>query len=131
VTDEALPPALRGSFWSAFASLFLSSSTLICCALPALLVAIGAGAAMAGLVSAVPQLVWFSEHKVLVFGGAAGALAIAGVLQWRARSAPCPADPALAAACTRARHFSAIVYVFALVVYAIGAGFAFIPPLLA
>ena len=37
-------------------SLFTSTGTLICCALPALLVSIGAGAVMAGLIEAVPQI---------------------------------------------------------------------------
>ena len=40
----------------AFLSLFTSTGTLICCALPALLVSIGAGAVMAGLIEAVPQI---------------------------------------------------------------------------
>jgi len=49
-----------------FLTLFTSASTLICCALPALLVAIGAGSVMAGLVSNVPQLIWLSKHKVKI-----------------------------------------------------------------
>ena len=53
----------RAGVWSSAVSLFASSSTLVCCALPALLVAVGAGAALSSLVSAVPQLVWLSEHK--------------------------------------------------------------------
>jgi len=36
-------------FLSAVISLFTASGTLICCALPALFVTIGAGAALAGL----------------------------------------------------------------------------------
>jgi hypothetical protein len=40
-----------------------SLSTLLCCALPALLLALGAGAVVASAVAAVPQLVWRSEHK--------------------------------------------------------------------
>ena len=85
-------------------SLFTSGGTLVCCALPALLVALGAGAALAGLVTAVPQLIWLSEHKVEVFAVATLMLSISGWLQWRARSLPCPADPALAAACTGLRN---------------------------
>ena len=48
-------------------TIFSSVGTLVCCALPALLVSIGAGAVMASLVSAVPQLVWISEHKIPLF----------------------------------------------------------------
>jgi hypothetical protein len=112
-------------------SLFTSLSTLICCALPALLVAVGAGAALAGLVSSVPQLVWISEHKAPVFGVAGAMLLLAGALQWRARHAPCPADPQLAAVCQRTRSSSLRVYLLSLTVFAIGVWFAFVAPLLA
>jgi len=111
-------------------SLFASGSTLVCCALPALLVALGAGAALSSLVSAVPQLVWLSEHKVGLFIGVAVMLALSGFMQWRARSLPCPVDPALAAACTRTRKFSNRVYLFSLSIYLVGAWFAFIAPLI-
>ena len=112
-------------------SLFTSFSTLICCALPALLVAVGAGAALAGLVSNVPQLVWISEHKGLVFGVAGAMLLLAGGMQWRARNAPCPADPQLAETCRRTRRNSLRVYLLSLAIFAIGAWFAFAAPLLA
>ncbi len=130
MTDQ-LHPHLRGSLWAALLSILTSSSTLICCALPALLVAIGAGAALAGLVSAVPQLVWLSAHKVLVFGIAGFMLAVAGALDFRARFAPCPADPALAAACRRARRASRVVYLTSLAIYCLGVLFAFVLPRLA
>ncbi|WP_341921531.1 hypothetical protein [Hydrocarboniphaga effusa] len=127
MTDQ-LHPDLRGSLWSALLSIATSSSTLICCALPALLVAIGAGATLAGLVSAVPQLIWLSTHKAVVFGGAGVMLAIAGGLQYRARLAPCPADARLAAACMRARRASLAVYVISLAIFGIGVFFAFVLP---
>jgi hypothetical protein len=53
----------RGSLWAAFGSLLFASGTLVCCVLPAVMVALGAGAALAGLVTSVPQLVWLSAHK--------------------------------------------------------------------
>jgi hypothetical protein len=120
----------RGSLWAAFGSLLVSTSTLVCCVLPALMVALGAGAALAGLVTAVPGLVWLSAHKALVFGVAGVALAGAGWMQWRARSLPCPADPALAAACTRTRRAAAATYGVGVGIYALGALFAFGLPLL-
>ena len=111
-------------------SLFTSSGTLICCALPALLVGIGAGAAMSTLVSNVPQLVWFSEHKVGVFTFAALMLLISGLMQWRARSLPCPADPVLAANCVATRKTSFNVYIISVLIFLIGGFFAFIAPLI-
>lgn len=109
-------------------SLFTSGSTLVCCALPATLVAIGSAATLASLVSNFPQLIWLSEHKALVFGLAGGMLAIAGYLQWRARTAPCPADPKLAQVCTQARKSSLRIYWVSLLIFAIGAFFAFVAP---
>ena len=44
-----------------------SFSTSRCCALPAALVSIGAGAALASVLTAVPQLVWLSEHNIPLF----------------------------------------------------------------
>jgi hypothetical protein len=111
-------------------SLFTSGSTLICCALPATLVAIGSAATLASLVSNFPQLIWISEHKALVFGLAGAMLAIAGYLQWRARHAACPTDAQLAALCTKTRHHALLVYWLSVVIFGIGAFFAFIAPLL-
>ena len=48
-------------------SLFSSFSTLICCALPSVLVLLGMGTAVASLLSAAPWLVSFSRHKIWTF----------------------------------------------------------------
>jgi hypothetical protein len=125
---NALDSELRGSLWTALLSIFTSSSTLVCCALPALMVTLGAGATLAGLVSAVPQLVWLSAHKALVFGLAGFALAAAGILQYRARFAPCPADPRLAAVCVRTRRLSLGAYLLSLAIYVVGVLFALVLP---
>ncbi len=111
-------------------SLLTSGSTLICCALPATLVAIGSAATLVSLVAHFPQLIWISEHKPLVFGVAAVMLAIAGFFQWRASHAPCPVEPHLAAACTQARKTALRVYWISLAIFMIGVFFAFIAPLL-
>lgn len=110
-------------------SIFTSASTLLCCALPALLVALGAGAALASVVGAVPQIVWVSENKTLVFVAAGAMLAVAGYMQYRARFLPCPADAALAAACARQRKVSNVIYAISLALYVVGAGFAYLAPL--
>jgi hypothetical protein len=111
-------------------SIFTSASTLVCCAIPALLVALGAGATLAALVGAVPQIVWLSEHKTTVFLAAGVMLAIAGYFQWRARFLPCPIDPVLAASCTRQRKVSQVIYFASVAIYLIGGFFAFVLPAL-
>jgi hypothetical protein len=128
-TDDGVA-AQRSSTFTSWLSLFTSSGTLICCALPALLVTIGAGAALSSLVSAVPQIVWLSEHKAWVFGVAGVMLAVAGALQWRNRTAPCPVDPALRDACLRTRKLSLRMYWVSVAIFAIGVWFAFVQPLL-
>ena len=107
-------------------SLFSSGGTLICCALPALLVSLGAGAVMASLVSSVPQIVWFSEHKLVVFTFAGVMLSISGFLQWNARSLPCPSDKELAELCNKTRVNSLRVYFFSVCVFLIGGFMAFV-----
>ena len=96
-----------------YLSLFTSLSTLLCCALPSLLVLIGLGATVASVVSEIPGLVTLSHHKNWVF-------AIAGVLiggnflyvyvvapKLQARSGACdPNDPL---ACPPAARLSRII----------------------
>ena len=113
----------RGITWVTLAA---SASTLVCCALPALLVALGAGAVLASAVSAFPQLVWISEHKTEVFLIAGVMLSVAGLLQWRAKSLPCPIDVAQRDACMRSRKISLVIYWLSVAIFAIGGFFAFV-----
>lgn len=110
-------------------SLFTSGSTLICCALPATLVAIGSVATLTSLISHFPQLIWISEHKLEVFGLAGAMLLLAGWMQWRARLLPCPADAQLAALCMQTRRQSLWIYWVSVVIFLIGSFFAFLAPL--
>jgi len=118
----------RAGLWTSVLSLFANSGTLVCCALPALFVALGAGAALSSLVSVFPQVVWLSEHKAGLFVFAGLAMLASGLLQWRNRTAPCPTDPALRAACLKTRKTSLRVYGFSVLVYLVGGWFAFVQP---
>ena len=128
LTKDHLHPNLVKTKHLSYLSLFTSGGTLICCALPALLVGLGAGAVMVSLVSSVPQIVWFSEHKLGVFIFAGVMLSISGFLQWRARSLPCPSDKVLAELCNKTRVNSLRVYYFSVTVFLIGGFMAFIAP---
>jgi hypothetical protein len=107
-------------------ALFGSLSTLICCALPILFVTLGAGAVVAGLVSALPQIVWLSEHKVPLFIFAGLMLLLSGILRYLSRNAPCPIDPVQAKACMSMRRFSSAIFYISLAMYCIGFFFAFV-----
>ncbi|WP_413578519.1 hypothetical protein ACLVWU_08270 [Bdellovibrio sp. HCB290] len=117
----------KNSFIS-YLTLFSSAGTLICCALPALLVSVGLGAVLAGLANNVPGLIWISEHKLQVFIFAAVMLSLNGVWLYLNRNAPCPIDPNLRDACIRGRKFSARVYAVSVVIFLVGIFFAFIAP---
>src|ERR1700686_226922 len=103
-----------------------SFTTLVCCALPALLVSLGAGAVLASLVTAVPQLVWISEHKIPLFAFAGVMLALSGISSYRNRNAPCPTDPVQAKSCLRLRRLSTRVFYVSSAAYVIGFFFAFV-----
>ncbi|MPY89463.1 MAG: hypothetical protein GEU99_16240 [Luteitalea sp.] len=107
-----------------FLSLFTSFGTLICCALPSLLVLLGLGATVASFLSAAPWLVTLSQHKAWVFAGA-GAL-IAGNFAYVYALAPrlrgpdetCSVDDPTA--CGRADRLSRAVLWISAAIYVTG-----------
>ncbi len=121
IDQEIKPPSVL----PATLALFTSVSTLICCALPALLVSIGMGAVMAGLIETVPGITWMGANKPIVFAVAGVVLAASGAWQWHARTLPCPADPEKARACARLRRIGWTFWWISVVAYAVGAFFAF------
>ena len=123
-----MKPVSQNKFFT-YLTLFSSAGTLVCCALPALLVSLGMGAVLAGLASNVPGLIWISEHKLAVFLFAGVMLAANGYGLWRNRNAPCPVEPALRDACISGRKFSKRVYTLSVLVFLTGFFFAFIAPI--
>ena len=120
---------IKDSFVNYF-TLFGSMSTLICCALPSLLVSLGLGAVLAGIASNVPALIWISENKVQVFAFSGLMLFFNGFLLWKNKDAPCPIDPKLRDACISGRKTSRNIYIISLAIFVIGFFFAYIAPLL-
>ena len=108
-----------------YLSLFTSTSTLICCALPALFVGLGMGAVFAGLISVFPQMIWMSENKDILFTVAGIVLVFVGLIEYRGRNLPCPINPAAAKTCMATRRFSKIVFRVSLFIYIVGTFFAF------
>ena len=112
--------------WLSTLTLFTSAGTLVCCALPALFVTLGAGAALAGLVSTAPWLIALSKYKAWTFGISGAMILFAGFMRWKARNASCPIDPAKAAACGRLRKVSGWIYWVSVAIWLVGFFFAFI-----
>ena|SRR5947209_3978912 len=113
-----------------YLSLFTSFGTLLCCALPSLLVLVGLGATVASFLSAVPWLVALSRHKVWVFtvagvligGNLAYVYGIAPRLQ--GAGAACPTDAP--DACAGAGRVSRAVLWVSVAIYAVGLLSAFV-----
>lgn len=117
-----------------YLSLFSSVGTLLCCALPSVLVLAGLGATVASTLSALPWLVSLSHHKIWMFA-ASGILIGASFmnLYWlapRLRARSCsPENPG---ACEEASRLSKVVLWFSAILYATGFFVAFaLGPILA
>lgn len=115
-------------FAASMICLFASAGTLVCCTLPAIMVTLGMGAALAGFLTDFPQLIWLSRHKLAVFGIAGTMTVLAGLSLWRARNLPCPADPRQARACRRLRKISLSIYGLSVFAFVTGIFFSFIAP---
>ena len=107
-------------------ALFGSTSTLVCCALPALLISLGAGAVMANLTSAIPGIMWLSAHKDPLFIAAGVVLAISSMIGWQQRKSPCPIDPIKAASCLQMRRLNAWLLASSWLAYGCGLFFAYL-----
>ena len=102
-----------------FATLLFSGGTLLCCALPILLVSLGLGAGVVYLTNAFPWLVVLSRHKIWTFMiSGAFLLLTAWVIYRPGRS--CPADPELARLCMKADRWNRRVLWLTVGVYGVG-----------
>lgn len=114
-----------------FLSLFTSAGTLICCALPSLLVLIGLGATVASVLSVAPWLVTLSQHKGWVFAGSGLLIALNFAYVYgltprlRATHQACPPD-AVASACGTAERLSRVVLWISAALYGVGFGTAYL-----
>lgn len=107
-------------------ALITSTGTLVCCALPIVLVSIvGLGAFVASMVSTFPVLIELSQHKQWVFGLSGTALAVAGWMVWRPDRS-CPTDPLLARWCDTFRGWNRRIVIASALVWAIGFFAAFL-----
>ena len=111
-------------------SLFASTSTLICCALPALFVVLGAGASFASLLSALPFLIAISHYKGFISIVALAIISMAGYVQYRTARLPCPSDPSLGRACLQSRARSRLVYCFSVLLFVAASLFTYVVPTL-
>lgn len=101
-----------------YVGLFTSLSTLMCCAIPSLLVAIGLGTMLASTIFIFPQLKWFGQNSTILFTFAGLMLLINGFIMYKNRNKPCEIG-AKAKACSKSRNVSKYIFVFSIIVYII------------
>lgn len=124
-------PHRGGEHGIGYLSLFTSLGTLLCCALPSLLVLLGLGATVASALSAAPWLVTLSRHRQWVFLTAGTLIAInfLYVYHWaprmKAAGAACAPDNA-DGACGRASRLSRWLLWVAAAIYLVGFSTAYI-----
>ena len=109
-----------------FITLFASLSTVVCCALPITLVAVGMGASLAGFLSFFPSFIVISKYKNEVFILAASLLIFSFYVYWTGRKNSCPADQRQARLCSKLRFINKIFLFASLILYVTGFFFAFI-----
>jgi len=100
-------------------TLFASGGTLICCALPIILVTLGFGATVVTLTSSFPFLITIAVHKVWVFTGSGALLLLSGWLTYRPGRA-CPPGPELARQCDRTKVWNRRIYWSSVMLWGIG-----------
>ena len=110
-------------------TLFASSSTLICCALPALFVLLGAGATFASIVNFFPQLIVISRYKITISIVTGIILLLAGLLIKKASLQPCPTDPNLRDLCLKTRKKSKVIYFASIGIFVFASFFTYVLPI--
>lgn len=100
-------------------TLFTTTGTLICCALPIIFVTLGMGATVAAMTSAFPFLIVLSKHKIWVFAFSGIMLLISGWLMFRSGRA-CPTEEKLARACSTAFKWNKRIYWASVIIWTIG-----------
>lgn len=107
-------------------ALFTAAGTLVCCAIPIVLVSIaGLGAVVASVTGNFPILITLSQHKVWVFSVSGAMLAAAGWSVWF-RAPACPVDPALARWCAEIQSWNRRIVVVSAVLWSAGFTAAFL-----
>ena len=100
-------------------TLFFSTGTLLCCALPILLVSLGLGATVAAITSSFPVLIILSENKIWIFLMSGSLLVVSALLMRRAKGM-CPSDSAAASRCQHVKLWNQRLWFIAATIWIIG-----------
>ena len=120
-------PSKRSELLSYF-SLFTSMSTLLCCALPSLLVLFGLGASVASMLSFLPWLVTLSHYKQVTFfvSGVLITLSFVNMYYFAPRLRAQQCTPDNPRACGDASRASKVLLWISTVIYVLGFSVAYV-----
>lgn len=109
-------------------TLFTTTGTLVCCAIPIILVTLGMGATVASMVSFLPFLTTLSEYKIWVFLISGVLLILSAWMLYRPKHR-CPTEPAIGELCRKTNVWNRRVYWFSVIIWCIGffASFLILP----
>lgn len=114
--SQPQPQRQRALSWL---SLFASSGTLLCCALPILLVSLGLGSAVVGLTGAMPWLIPLSQHKGWIFLASALMIGLAAWIVLRSKR-QCPTDSELALLCNKMQRQNLHLLIVSATIWGLG-----------
>ncbi len=118
-------PRDNAAWRTTWLTLFASTGTLICCALPIIFVSLGFGATVAALTSSFPFLITLSLHKVWIFAFSGAMLVLSGWLMYRPGRS-CPTDSEQGRICHTSQTWNRRLYWSSLVIWGIGFFAAFL-----
>jgi mercuric ion transport protein len=108
-----------------FFGLFTSISTILCCALPIILVTLGMGAVFASLTASFPFITWLAERSIYLFAIATILLLVGGYFIF-IKPQTCPSDKKLAEICNKTKKFNKIIWWVSVIILAISFFFKYI-----
>jgi len=100
-------------------TLFTTTGTLLCCALPIIFVTLGMGATVVAMTSTFPFLITLTQYKIWVFIFSGSMLLVSGWLMFRPGRA-CPTDKELGQACDTAFKWNKRIYWTSVTIWSIG-----------
>ena len=106
-------------------TLFATTGTLVCCAIPIVLVTFGLGATVVAATGAFPFLIVLSKYKLWVFAFSGLMLGLSAWFMYQPGRS-CPTDPQLAALCERTQRWNRRVYWSSVGIWTIGFFAAFL-----
>ena len=108
-----------------FSGLFTSLSTIMCCALPIILVTFGMGSVFASITTIFPFINWVAEKSIYFFFISLISLLTAGYFIF-IKPQSCPADKNMAKICYKSKKLNKIIWYLSVIILGVSFFFKYI-----